>query len=91
MALYNAHKELLHNISILSSVGSVEYILCCNSAVVSYPYGTKFFLIFSKLPPPSPSSSSSSYHHNYHYHHHHHHHVAKLEVLIAVLLKIQAF
>jgi len=92
--LYNAHEDLLHKISTLSSVGSVGYILCYNSAVVSYPYGTKFFLIFNKLPPPSPSFSSSSYRHNYHYHHHHHHHhhhVAKLEVLIAVLLKIQAF
>jgi hypothetical protein len=64
------------------------YILRYSSAVVSYPYGTKYFFIFSKLPPPSPSSSSSTYHHNYH---HHHHDVAKLEVLIAVLLKIQAF
>ena len=85
MVLYNAHKELLHKISILSSVGSVGHILCYNSAVVSYPYGTKLFFVFSKLPPPSPSSSSSSYHH------HHYHHVAKPEVFIAVLPKIQAF
>jgi len=88
MVLYNAHKELLHKISILSSVGIVGYILCYNSAVVSYPYGKKFFFIFSKLPPHSPSSSSSSYHH---YHHNNHHHVAKIEVLINVLPKIQAF